>query len=282
MADLLVKHLKEKAGKHSALSLLASQWDFDKKLIPKALQSIGGLFPHYSRHDESHSKQILINIERLLGDNIRLLSATDTWLILEAAYWHDIGMVVPHADLQKAIAEPGFAAYIDGICAQPYHELNAIARAFKSRSDTGLIFDCESPVEMLGKLRELLAEWFRRQHADRAAEIVRSPMTSIGLSSPRTELIPASRVTAKWLLMRGYRVGMTDMIVARTHGGALRAALSESPRIAVGFLVGAVGPLTTLDRGKRVERLGKLYRAAGKIAGLTGIHYEEYRKVHGA
>ena len=82
--------------------------------------------------------------------------------------------------------------------------------------------------------------------------------------------------------MRGYRVGMTDMIVARTHGGALRAALSESPRIAVGFLVGAVGPLTTLDRGKRVERLGKLYRAAGKIAGLTGIHYEEYRKVHGA
>jgi len=105
MADLLVKHLKEKAGKHSALSLLASQWDFDKKLIPKALQSIGGLFPHYSRHDESHSKQILINIERLLGDNIRLLSATDTWLILEAAYWHDIGMVVPHADLQKAIAD---------------------------------------------------------------------------------------------------------------------------------------------------------------------------------
>lgn len=97
-----------------------------------------------------------------------------------------------------------------------------------------------------------------------------------------TELIPASRVTAKWLLMRGYRVGMTDMMVARTHKGPLRAALDEGPRIVAGFLVGAVGPLATLDRGKRVERLGKLYRAAGKIAGLTGLHYEEYRKVHGA
>lgn len=212
MADLLVKHLKEKAGKHSALSLLASQWDFDKKLIPKALQSIGGLFPHYSRHDESHSKQILINIERLLGDNIRLLSATDTWLILEAAYWHDIGMVVPHADLQKAIAEPGFAAYIDGICAQPYHELNAIARAFKSRSDTGLIFDCESPVEMLGKLRELLAEWFRRQHADRAAEIVRSPMTSIGLSSPRTELIPARLIRVLGRICQMHGAAFKDLL----------------------------------------------------------------------
>ncbi|WP_242122705.1 glycosyltransferase [Sphingobium sp. Sx8-8] len=97
-----------------------------------------------------------------------------------------------------------------------------------------------------------------------------------------TELIPASRITAKWLLMRGYRVGMTDMMVERFHKGRLRTLLGEAPRIAAGFLVGSLGAITTFDRGKRVERLGKLYRAAGKIAGLAGIHYEEYRKVHGA
>lgn len=97
-----------------------------------------------------------------------------------------------------------------------------------------------------------------------------------------TELIPASRVTAKWLLMRGYRLGMTDMMVERFHRGRLRTALGEAPRIAAGFLVGTLGAAATLDRGKRVVRLGKLYRAAGKIAGLAGITYEEYRKVHGA
>ncbi|WP_176591010.1 glycosyltransferase family 2 protein [Sphingobium sp. EM0848] len=97
-----------------------------------------------------------------------------------------------------------------------------------------------------------------------------------------TELIPASRVTAKWLLMRGYRVGMTDMMVERFHKGRLRALLGEAPRIVAGFLIGSLGAVATLDRGKRVERLGKLYRAAGKIAGLAGFHYEEYRKVHGA
>ncbi|EPR16010.1 glycosyl transferase [Sphingobium indicum IP26] len=97
-----------------------------------------------------------------------------------------------------------------------------------------------------------------------------------------TELIPASRVTARWLLMRGYRVGMTDMMVERFHKGRLRASLGEAPRIAAGFLVGSLGAVATLDQGKRVERLGKLYRAAGKIAGLAGFHYEEYRKVHGA
>ncbi len=97
-----------------------------------------------------------------------------------------------------------------------------------------------------------------------------------------TELIPASRVTAKWLLMRGYRLGMTDMIVERFHKGRLRTLINEAPRILAGVLVGTLGAAATFDRGQRLVRLGKLYRAAGKIAGLAGIHYEEYRKVHGA
>jgi hypothetical protein len=67
MADFLIQHLENKAKEHSALTMLVNQWGFDEKLIPKALQTVSSLFPHYSRHDESHSKQILINIERLLG-----------------------------------------------------------------------------------------------------------------------------------------------------------------------------------------------------------------------
>ncbi len=96
-----------------------------------------------------------------------------------------------------------------------------------------------------------------------------------------TEQIPASRVTQKWLLMRGYRVGMTDMMIAIFHQNRWRALLHEAPRIGAGLVVGTLGAALTLDRGTRVERLGKLYRAAGKIAAVFGVHYEEYRKVHG-
>lgn len=96
-----------------------------------------------------------------------------------------------------------------------------------------------------------------------------------------TELIPASRVTSKWLLMRGYRIGMTDTITAMSHSSPFKVAAAEAARIAGGFVIGSLGALT-LDRGKRIVRLGKLYRAAGKIAALTGHRYEEYRKVHGA
>jgi hypothetical protein len=41
----------------------------------------------------------------------------------------------------------------------------------------------------------LMAEWFRRQHPQRAQKIVGDPWKEIGLSSPRTELIPARLFT---------------------------------------------------------------------------------------
>lgn len=190
MADLLTQHLKIKSESHSALQSLFSQWDFDRKLIPKALQTVGNLFPHYSRHDESHSRQILINIERLLGNNIALLTATDIWLLLEAAYWHDIGMVVPQRDLEEALSDPEFDGFLQAFVSQPHHELHAIASALKAKSGSFKIFFNEAPLDAVTRFRELMAEWFRRKHPARAENIVNTPHSSVGLSSPRTELIP--------------------------------------------------------------------------------------------
>lgn len=205
MADLLVRHLKLKADEHSALRSLYSQWDFDEKLIPKALQNIGSLFPHYSRHDESHSRQILVNIERLLGKNLGLLSATDTWLLLESAYWHDVGMVVHNDDMRHALEDPEFQRFVKSIRAQPHHELYRFAQTFNLKEHNHGIFDAESPLEALTKFRELMAEWFRRKHPERAERIVISPSGSLGINSPRTELIPARlfRLLGRICLMHG-------------------------------------------------------------------------------
>ena len=191
MADLLTQHLKNKSETHSALQSLFSQWDFDRKLIPKALQTVGNLFPHYSRHDESHSKQILVNIERLLGNNLSLLTATDTWLILEAAYWHDIGMVVPQRDLQEAMSDPEFDGFLQRFASNPHHELYSIALSLKVKPESFQIFFEGAPLDAVTRFRELMAEWFRSKHPTRAAHIVNDPHHSVGISSPRTELIPA-------------------------------------------------------------------------------------------
>ena len=105
MSAGLIKHLKRKTEDDSNTRILMSQWDFDEKLVGKSLENVGSYYPHFSSHNESHSQQILVNIERLLGSNIDKLTATDTWLILEAAYWHDIGMLFNADEVQKVFEE---------------------------------------------------------------------------------------------------------------------------------------------------------------------------------
>lgn len=190
MSDRLQKHFEEVSGKQANLKRLHSQWQFDKELIPKALQTIGGLFPHYSRHDQSHSDQILVNIERLLGDErIKLLSATDTWLLLEAAYWHDIGMVVPHKAIEEAFQDPEFESYRRQVANSPGHELQKFAQHFCVNVADAFL-GADTPLDAMGKFRVFMAEWFRQKHHTRSESAINNPWQELGLSSPRTELIP--------------------------------------------------------------------------------------------
>ena len=79
MSTKLIAHLKKKCEEDGNVAILFAQWEFDQKLVGKALENIGGFYPHFSNHNASHSQQILVNIERLLGNDIELLTATDTW-----------------------------------------------------------------------------------------------------------------------------------------------------------------------------------------------------------
>ena len=75
-------------------------WLSDKALYTDLTKTIEFEFTHYSLHDVSHSISILQYIYMLLGkDKIDFLSVGDLWLLLEAAYSHDIGMSVTYSDL---------------------------------------------------------------------------------------------------------------------------------------------------------------------------------------
>jgi len=190
MAEKLKKHLHDKSEMHLHLKLLQSQWDFDEELIPKALQNITAIFPQFSRHDSSHSTQILINIERLLGDTISSLTATDTWLLLEAAYWHDIGMIVTSNDIAADIQSIEFKQYVDGIASQNGHELQSFAKSFSSFAIQSCFSAAKTPHQAVELYRNLLAEWYRGRHSGRAVDIIDDPWQKAGISSPRNELVP--------------------------------------------------------------------------------------------
>ncbi len=77
-------------------------WQVEKPQYVNRLKSVSQRYPYYSLHDCTHSETILKSIEYILGEErIKLLSPTDTWLILQCAYTHDIGMSISAKDMIK-------------------------------------------------------------------------------------------------------------------------------------------------------------------------------------
>ena len=112
----LEAHL-EMCAQDERFSPLWTSWKTEKAEYEKKLKAVDKTFTTYSSHDADHSEMIVRRIEALLGSaRIRLLSPTDTWLILQCAYTHDLGMCVTEQEkedlLRRAQENPEEAAKI--------------------------------------------------------------------------------------------------------------------------------------------------------------------------
>ncbi|MDW1148874.1 ATP-binding protein [Mannheimia haemolytica] len=215
----LEQYFEQACEQHPQLQYLKSQWGFDKELISKALQNVGHIFPHYSRHDVSHSKQIIINIERLLGDKIQYLTATDMWLILEAAYSHDIGMVITQKQIEE-MNTPAFNDFVKKLALDEQNELSSFAK--KWLQDEAVLPQKAKAHDFFHQYIQLLAEWYRRKHPINSANIVRNPWKEIGLDSSRNELIPKRlfNILAK---------------ICKAHGDSFELMLKDLPKAEAGL-----------------------------------------------
>jgi hypothetical protein len=185
----MVKYLEDLLffkTKDTQSAILYAQWNYDKKIAPDALNSIFNLFPHYSLHDESHSITIINNIVRVIGkENIAKLSAIDIWLILEAAYWHDIGMAVLGRKLDETINEKEFIQFFRELIQDTKHSLNEFAIKFEIVNNQIRLKDTLFSLEQNDGMKFILAEFFRRKHSDRSKEIINDPLYELKLASPR-------------------------------------------------------------------------------------------------
>jgi hypothetical protein len=68
MSTVVERLLREKCTENPELSMLLSQWDFDKRLVTQALQTVVRFHPHFSLHDASHANTILTQLVRILGE----------------------------------------------------------------------------------------------------------------------------------------------------------------------------------------------------------------------
>lgn len=96
------------------------------------------------------------------------------------------------------------------------------------------------------------------------------------------ETMPASRLTLRWILLRAYRIGNSDMRVFLQYRRGRAALLRELVKIGGALLSFPLMSLIFVAKpNRRLDGLRLLCRAAGKVVALFGRHYHEYATTHG-
>ena len=188
--NYIEKILREKAD-NEGCNILIGQWEYDRKLVPEALKAVAVMFPHFSLHDETHSETILDNIVNVLGkDVIVRMSCTDLWLLLEAAYCHDLGMVITASKIHEIFKDGSFIRFFNTLQSDLHHDLHKYTKIFEER-DGKLIFKSqEFNLSAFDAVKFLFAEYFRKQHGMNAGTAIVNPWGQLGIESPRA-VIPS-------------------------------------------------------------------------------------------
>lgn len=189
MTEFLEKLLIQKTSTSSS-NVLYSQWVIDKKSISTAISAIPLFFPHFTLHDATHSDTILNRIVRLLGkEAFNNWAATDIWLLLEAAYCHDLGMVVTSDDLSNCFKSISFADHVQAILDDQGNPLHEHAKNFKVISDTVHLNANPLSADVYDSIRYVVSNYLRPIHGERSKEFVLRPKERLSMDLPRS-LIP--------------------------------------------------------------------------------------------
>lgn len=109
----LEEHFKNMALFSHETKMLYNVWELLRTDITEHLASSRSVFVHFSLHDSTHSRTVISAIEMFLGEErIKMLSVTDTFMLLVCAYAHDYGMALSIDQVYSVLQSGGFATYI--------------------------------------------------------------------------------------------------------------------------------------------------------------------------
>lgn len=165
----LERHLKEICENNKEYVDLYASWEISKKIYAKMLSTILYNYPTYSLHDGSHSKNIISSIEMLLGEKrIELLGPTETWMVLQLAYLHDIGMILPDYLVREEWIKDDFQEYIINATKLFDDEELRIAAEYIIKIKENLSKQPDDklwPLEVRRYVTILVSNYFRSRHA---------------------------------------------------------------------------------------------------------------------
>ena len=188
--SLIEEQFVLKTNGNEAYRVLVNFWSCIKIHVPNILSCVSQVFPHYTKHDASHSNAILDSVERILGkDAIEKLSVTDLWLLLCSAYYHDIGMYISGKEIEKCFKSDEFKNFLYDIKDNSISPLNKYAVFFESKDGKLKYDNCDLTLDSFNAAKYLLAEFFRKSHADRSGDLLQSDSSVTQMFSEINRLI---------------------------------------------------------------------------------------------
>lgn len=166
---------------------ILNEWRVRKQIYKSYIRSIVFDFEHYSQHDDTHSINILNAIEMVLGRNrVKLLSTSDLWLLLESAYFHDIGMALSENEIRNMWKDQKFHTYLIKVMAgndidlkdavNYYYQMDNLLNYRKQLEDLGnvekLEFPEDWPADFEKKITILIGDYVRDQHPVRSKQFM--------------------------------------------------------------------------------------------------------------
>lgn len=158
--------------------ILWTTWCQNKRWLTHMLEYTLPSFQTYSKHDASHAEAVIHNMELVLGEErIKSLSATDTFMLLHAAYIHDIGMCITEEEKNNIIKEKEFLEAIKCASASNDSQVRYFSERILNRINNGKCFSSTSASEILEDCLSIslaisyfLAEYRRKNHGEVSAE----------------------------------------------------------------------------------------------------------------
>lgn len=168
--NLIEKQFCHLAENNELCDSWLAQWKLAKKRAPMILDVISHVFPHYSLHNASHSEAILNNISIILGKEvIEKLSVVDLWLLLNAAYYHDCGMVVDSEDKKDLFADgSAFVKFVKDKQDDPTSPMHEYAKVLEIKEDKLYYANNALTGQSYEAVRFLIADFIRKAHAERS------------------------------------------------------------------------------------------------------------------
>lgn len=265
---------------------IITEWRIRKRQYISYLETTAFDFQHFSRHDESHSINILESIEMLLGKKkIDLLNASDLWLLLECAYMHDMGMTISYDELieyweedeefhkhikNALIGEDNdlqYAAYYFAMIDDLLREKKSLFEG-KKVSYLEEIFPASWPVELCKCVSLLITDYVRSKHTQRVLKSERK------IDSTTDPVIPDRlyKVMVEACSMHGKDFGQIEKELKYCCKGLGNEKMH--PRFAAAML--RIGDMLDLDNNRFNPRTIEHY---GRLPIVSMLHYKKHRAV---